>query len=82
MAAQSVPNTMVRNKQDGSTMVRPQPNASSLEVALQKYPHASSFLDFSSGDLKSLLNMTTFNLFSLRSLSLSLDGRGLKQLRI
>jgi hypothetical protein len=83
MASQRVPNTIVRNKQDSSnaqevptTMTRPRPNASSFRLAIRKYPYATSFLGFPSRDLKSLLDTTTFNLLSLRSLSLSLDGSG------
>jgi hypothetical protein len=76
MASQSVPNTMVRSMQPTddlnfmwSRREKP-PAVSSFQLAHRKYPRVTSFIDFLATDLKSLLEMTSFNFSSLRLLSI------------
>jgi hypothetical protein len=76
IASQSVPNTTVR-----WIIQDKRARDDSFVLAIKKYPHVTSFIDFPSDHLISLLSRKSFDVLSLRSLSLidltnNLDGCG------
>jgi hypothetical protein len=73
MASQQVPDTTVRWRHSRSWLYRITP----FELIIRKHPHVTSLIDFPLVAIKSLLDtcMTSFDLLSLKSLSLGTSVR-------